>query len=101
MTPKEFQQTIEAKEPPSSLSAPLMALWYDAQDDWDKAHDFAQRNNDSESAWVHAYLHRKEGDLTNANYWYVRASRTMPEHRLGEEWEHIVQELLSHHPAQL
>jgi hypothetical protein len=71
-----------------------MALWYDARGDWKKAHDFAQRNNDSESAWVHAYLHRKEGDLVNASYWYTRAGRTTPDDRLTEEWEYIVKTLL-------
>ena len=95
MTLKEFQQTIDAQAEPSGLTNPLLALWYDAQDDWDKAHEFAQQDNDAESAWVHAYLHRKEGDLVNANYWYVRASRTMPEQRLEEEWQHIVQTLLA------
>ena len=94
MTPKEFQQTIDAREAPAGLSNPLMALWYDAQGDWEKAHDYAQRDNDSESAWVHAYLHRKEDDISNANYWYVRASRTMPDQRLEEEWQFIVQKLL-------
>ena len=99
MTPEEFQQSVDTQEVPSGLSNPLMALWYDAQDDWDKAHDYAQRDNDSESAWVHAYLHRKEDDLTNANYWYVRASRTMPDQRLEEEWQFIVQELLKNGPS--
>ena len=94
MTSEEFQQTIDSQTPPATLSNPLMALWHDAQDDWDQAHDFAQRDNDSKSAWVHAYLHRKEGDLVNANYWYVRAGRTLPDQRLEEEWRHIVQELL-------
>ena len=79
---------------PSELSNPLAALWHDAQDDWEQAHDFAQRDNDAKSAWVHAYLHRREGDLVNANYWYVRAGRTLPEARLEEEWEEIVRILL-------
>ena len=90
MTLEEFQQS----KAPSHLSNSLVALWYDAQDDWKTAHDYAQRNNDAESAWVHAYLHRKEGDLTNANYWYVRAGRTMPDQRLEDEWKCIVQALL-------
>lgn len=89
----EFQQTIDESEMPSGLSNPLVALWHDARGDWKKAHDFAQRDNDSESAWVHAYLHRKEGDLMNANYWYVRAGRTLPEMRLEEEWKEIARAL--------
>ena len=94
MTLKEFQQSIDDNVVPEGLSNPLVALWYDAQDNWEKAHEYAQRNNDAESAWVHAYLHRKEDDLPNANYWYVRASRTMPHQRLDEEWQFIVNELL-------
>ena len=94
MTPEEFQRTIDAQTPPTDISNPLMALWHDAQDDWDSAHDFAQRDQDAESAWVHAYLHRKEGDLVNANYWYVRAGRTLPDQRLKDEWQSIVHELL-------
>ena len=98
MTFQEFQHSVASKTPPSDLSNPLLALWYDAQDDWETAHDYAQRENESENAWVHAYLHRKEGDLSNANYWYTRASRTMPEQRIEDEWEFIVQELLKNEP---
>lgn len=90
----EFRQTINEDKIPSGLSNPLTALWYDAQGDWTQAHEFAQRDNDSESAWVHAYLHRKEDDLVNANYWYVRAGRTLPEERLEEEWEEIAKMLI-------
>lgn len=91
----EFQDSISRQQKPTGLSAPLMALWYDAQDDWGQAHDYAQRLNDSASAWVHAYLHRKEGDVANANYWYVRAGRTLPAVRLEEEWREIATTLLS------
>ncbi len=94
MTIDEFRQTINDNQLPSRLSNPLAALWHDARGDWDQAHDFAQRDNEAESAWVHAYLHRKEGDLVNADYWYVRAGRTLPEERLEEEWEEIVKILL-------
>ncbi len=94
MTFEEFQRTINEGKMPSGLGNPLAALWHDARDDWDQAHDFAQRDNDSESAWVHAYLHRKEKDLVNADYWYVRAGRTLPEERIEEEWEEIVKILL-------
>lgn len=95
MTLEEFQQAVDSRTKPPGLSHPLMALWYAAQDNWDQAHDFAQRNNDAESAWVHAYLHRREGDLVNANYWYTRASRTAPEQPIEEEWQTIAQSLLS------
>ena len=94
MTLDNFRQSLDSDTPPDNVSAPLMALWYAAKNNWKKAHDYAQRNNDSESAWVHAYLHRQEGDTVNANYWYTRAGRTMPEERLEEEWDNIVQTLL-------
>ncbi len=95
MTFDEFQKTIDENKMPSGLSNSLAALWQDARGDWKQAHEFAQRNNDAESAWVHAYLHRKEDDLVNANYWYVRAGRTLPEYRLEKEWEEIAKTLLS------
>lgn len=95
MTLQEFKQTLSNSSAPTGLSNPLLALWYDAHQDWDRAHDYAQRDNDSASAWVHAYLHRKEDDLVNADYWYTRAGRTLPEQRLEEEWENIAQTLLA------
>ena len=94
MTFDEYQQTINEDKMPSGLGNPLAALWHDARGDWDRAHDFAQRDDDSASALVHAYLHRKENDLMNANYWYVRAGRTLPEERLDKEWEEIAKALL-------
>ena len=94
MTLDEFRKTIDDDTMPSGLSNPLAALWHDARGNWDQAHEFSQRDNDAESAWVHAYLHRKEGDLVNADYWYVRAGRTSPKHRLEEEWAEITKTLL-------
>ena len=94
MTIEEFQETIDNDKMPLGLSSPLAALWHAARGDWNTAHDFAQRKNDAQSAWVHAYLHRQEEDLVNADYWYVRAGRSMPEERLEEEWEKIASTLL-------
>nr|WKN36851.1 hypothetical protein K4G66_31285 [Tunicatimonas sp. TK19036] len=94
MTLEEYKSTLEQPKAPDQLNNPLKALWYDARDDWEKAHEFAQMENDSESAWVHAYLHRKEGDTLNAQYWYTRASRSMPDQTFTEEWEIIVKNLL-------
>src|SRR5262249_50412517 len=72
MTLDEFRQTLTARAVPEM--APLLrALWHDAQGDWTRAHEIAQEVEDSTGAWVHAYLHRKEGDLGNAGYWYRRA----------------------------
>src|SRR6266513_4228151 len=81
-------------EPPAGLSCALTALWYDARSDWTRAHDCAQEDPGRDGAWVHAYLHRKEGDLANARGWYARAGRQMPEDSLLGEWEAITRELL-------
>lgn len=90
----EFKQTLTNSSPPK-VSALLEALWYDAKGDWEKAHTIAQDVNTKDGAWIHAYLHRKEGDQFNAQYWYTRASRPMPKISLDEEWSAIVRELLN------
>ena len=95
MTLEEFKQSISQNTPPEGMSNPLKALWYAHKEDWNQAHEWAQKEKDSESAWVHAYLHRQEGDILNAEYWYTRASRTLPDQTLHEEWEEIAQNLLS------
>jgi hypothetical protein len=86
----EFQSL---KNPPS-LSTLLVALWHDAQGDLRKAHEFAQDIETPDGAWVHAYLHRKEGDASNAGYWYRQAGKKFPTQTLKQEWEEIVMELL-------
>ena len=89
MTLDAFKATLNQDAPPAV--APLLkALWYDARGDWEGAHDIAQDIHTNDGSWVHAYLHRKEGDQWNANYWYRRAGRTMPDQTLEEEWDHIV-----------
>lgn len=81
---------------PAMLSAPLRALWHDAHGDWNAAHEAAQADEqDPDSAWVHAYLHRKEGDAFNAGYWYRRARRPVSGESLQEEWTEIAKTLLS------
>lgn len=79
------------KTPNSNWSPFLKALWYDGQGDWNAAHNVVDTMNGINAAWVHAYLHRKEGDQWNANYWYRRANRTMPNLSLDEEWESLVE----------
>ncbi len=91
MTPAAFQSLPHA----SAYSLALQALWHDAQGNWDEAHTVAQQANNRDGDWVHAYLHRKEGDLGNAGYWYARARRTMPSGPLEDEWAAIVTELLA------
>lgn len=94
MTPDAFQKTLTDPKPPVSLSDYLKALWYDAKGDWEKAHTLVQDRNDSTAAWIHAYLHRKEGDTGNADYWYRRAGQRRPAVSLEEEWNQLVAVLL-------
>jgi hypothetical protein len=91
----EFKATLIFEEPPSVKLPLLIALWYDAKGNWDKAHEISQSVHTARGSWVHAYLHRKEGDLANASYWYTRAGRDLPLIRLDEEWEKIALVLLS------
>ncbi len=90
-----FKASLKQKQPPHGLPPPLQALWWAAKDDWTKAHEIAQEHDDKPSAWVHAYLHRVEGDLGNAGYWYRRAGRTPATGALPAEWAGIVGELLA------
>jgi len=82
--------------PPATLSEALKALWHDARGDWNKAHTWAQEDEGRDGSWVHAYLHRKEGDRANAGYWYAKASRPMPAAAvsLETEWADIARALL-------
>jgi hypothetical protein len=80
---------------PETLKDPLRALWWDGQGDWDRAHEIAQDIEDAEGSWVHAYLHRKEGDTGNAGYWYRRAGRRPAAGSLETEWGEIVETLLA------
>ena len=89
-----FKQCLDRGEPPIGMSGALMGLWWDAKGNWDKAHDAAQEREDGPGCWVHAYLHRKEGDLANAEYWYRRAGQSAPQIPLRHEWEQITLVLL-------
>ena len=101
-TRKEVAQFSELKEslqkcqhPSEHLPDTLKALWYDANGDWISAHYIAQNISGADGSWVHAYLHRKEGDLTNARYWYRQANRPEPKESLHEEWGTISKSILS------
>ncbi len=92
----EFQQLISrGANPPAGLGAPLQALWYDARGDWARAHGCVQQATDVAGCWVHAYLHRKEGDDANAGYWYARAGRPQATISLSAEWGLIARTLLA------
>ena len=86
LTTESFRASLSQPEPPPDLSPVLLALWYDACGRWDDAHRIAQDTETPDSAWVHAYLHRKEGDLVNAAYWYRHAGRPVGSGPLDEEW---------------
>ncbi len=92
---QSFSASLEASAPPPGLSRALDALWYEANGEWDRAHGLAQSEDNEDGAWVHAYLHRVEGDSANAAYWYRRAQRPVAEVPAREEWAAIVQALLA------
>jgi hypothetical protein len=99
MSFEEFRRSIEdpaSASPPTELAPALLALWHDARGDWDQAHRCAQDDRSTAGSWVHAYLHRKEGDRGNAGYWYSRAHRKMPaaDVSLESEWKEITRALL-------
>ncbi len=96
MTLQEFKDSVTAPEPPQLQSPLLDAMWHERKGDWEKAHNIAQDIPTPEASWVHAYLHRREGDIGNAGYWYRRAGRPPVSKDLDREWEEIAGWLLSH-----
>ena len=91
---RQFKASLRAPAPPQDISPPLQALWWAAKDGWTQAHEIAQAHDNKDAAWVHAYLHRVEGDLANAAYWYRLAQRRVESGNLPAEWEAIVTALL-------
>ncbi len=94
MTFAELHASLEQSAPPAQLAPLLAALWWDAKGDWRRAHEIAQEIDSSAAAWVHAYLHRKEGDEGNAAYWYRQARRPHCRQSLPAEWEAMVRSFL-------
>jgi len=94
MTLAEFKATLSSTTPPA-VPPLLVALWHDARGDWEQAHRVAQEIDDRHGAWVHAYLHRKEGDLGNAAYWYGRADQPAATDAVDAEWARIAAALLA------
>lgn len=90
-----FQQSLKHSNPDGGLSRALAGLWWDAKGDWKRAHEAAQQDEGPDGSWVHAYLHRKEGDLANAAYWYRRAGKPVSRETLESEWQQIAESLLS------
>jgi hypothetical protein len=94
MTLDEFRASLTQSSPPAELSPLPAALWWEAKGDWSRAHEIAQAENGADAAWVHAYLHRREGDASNAGYWYRQARRAHCVLPLEAEWEQIASALL-------
>ena len=94
MTPAEFQTSLTAKTAPRGVAPALAALWWARKGEWDKAHKIVMDENGRDAAWVHAYLHRKEGDMRNAGGWYSRAGREPAAVSLDEEWLGLAEEML-------
>ena len=93
MTLAEFHASLTHNEPPDGLNPLLLSLWYDAKGDWHKSHAIVQDIETKDAALIHAYLHRKEGDIGNAMYWYKIASAKKPDTSLEEEWTQLVEQL--------
>jgi hypothetical protein len=90
-----FRRSLSRLHPPEELDVALQALWWDAKGDWGKAHECAQARDDAAGMRVHAYLHRKEGDLGNAGYWYRRCGARPANGSLDIEWEELVEAYLA------
>ncbi len=95
MTLQEFRESLAHDEPPRQLSTALAALWWDAKGNWKQAHEVAGQDEGPAAAWVHAYLHRKQGDNSNAGYWYKRADKNPAAGSLEQEWVEISEALLA------
>jgi hypothetical protein len=94
MTPAEFKHSLAKRQPPGGLSPALTALWWAGKDNWHKAHDIVMSADGADCAWVHAHLHRAEGDRDNARYWYRQARREAAAGGLKSEWSAIAAALL-------
>jgi hypothetical protein len=90
----EFKNSLKGNLPPGDISPLLLALWHDAKGDWESSHTIAQDIHSEDGALIHAYLHRKEGDIWNADYWYNKAGRKRPDTTLEEEWMSLVKEYI-------
>jgi hypothetical protein len=95
MTLAEFKRALSRPKPPTDLAPALTALWWAGKDNWDKAHAIVMDDDGKDCAWVHAHLHRVEGDLGNAGYWYRQAQRPAAKGPLAAEWDAIVTSLLA------
>ncbi|KAB2868648.1 MAG: hypothetical protein F9K43_12475 [Bauldia sp.] len=95
MDEKAFRESTAGDAPPAGLRGPLEALWHAAKGNWHKAHEIVQDDDSASASWVHAYLHRVEGDLANAGHWYAKAGRPPSDAPLDDEWRVIAAQLLA------
>jgi len=86
----DFKSSLSGDVPPEELSVYSKALWWAGRGNWERSHDLIQNVNDQQAARIHAYLHRFEGDLSNAQYWYSKANTSMPGATIDQEWENLV-----------
>jgi tetratricopeptide (TPR) repeat protein len=93
-TLEDFNETLSFQEPPEEMNNLLQALWFNAKGDWETAHELIQSVYTTEGAWVHAYMHRKEGDMDKAAHWYKKAGKIIPDNSFEEEWLIILAEFL-------
>jgi hypothetical protein len=96
MTIDEYKATLLESNPPPHFNVQLKSLWHDGKGNWEAAHDLAQEIHTTDGSWIHAYLHRKEGDRSNASYWYKMANKPFPSVSLDKEWEQLVENFLLH-----
>lgn len=89
-----FVASLKSQFPPIDISVYLLALWYDGKGEWDKSHTTIQDVDTNNAAWIHAYLHRKEGDIFNADYWYRKAGKARPAISLQDEWQTLVESMI-------
>jgi hypothetical protein len=97
MNLSQFKNSLAKPKPPAGLAPALTALWWAAKDEWEEAHNIVMDEAGKDCAWVHAYLHRVEGDLDNARYWYRRAQRPVASDPFAAEWDAIAEILLEEH----
>mgnify|MGYP001496863434 CR=1 FL=1 len=95
MNHNEFIESLKSATPPKDLGGEELALWYAAKDDWEMAHNTAQEISTETASWIHAYLHRWEGDISNSRYWYHRAQKEAYSESLEEELEDIIHSIFS------
>jgi hypothetical protein len=101
MTLDQLKRSLSQTSPPRGFSPALAALWWAGKDDWNRAHEIVMDESGADAAWVHAYLHRVEGDLPNARYWYRQAGRSPATGALAAEWNDIVAALLAAGPGNM